>query len=142
MAMTPVTPTIAQNAVTILTAFGLPNASQALHAVESIPGFQDTLQWSSRLASSYIRTSQPVCTTSTTAGKTRKHIVANVTYIYKCTIFPFGKFWGHSGLTSYINYLKALSFYATIQPAVTPIENSWLWNVPIHGHAVMDYWAN
>ena len=65
----------------------------------------------------------------------------NVTYIYHCFVFPFGKFWGHSGLNSYIAILQRLSFYNIIAPVVTPLQNPWQWNVPIHGHAVMDYWA-
>jgi len=141
MAMSSISPTIPVSASLILTAYGMPNANQTLRAIESIPGFQDTLQWSSRLADSYVRTSQPACTTSTTAGKTRKHVVVNITFIYRCSVFPFGNFWGHAGLNSYISYLQGLSFYGTISPVVTTMQSSWQWNVPVHGHAVLDYWA-
>jgi hypothetical protein len=141
MAMSPISPATPSNASAILSAFGLSNPSQAMHIVGSIPGFQDSLQWSARLADSYVRTSQPTCSTSTTSGKTRKHVVVNVTYIYRCSAFPFGKFWGHSALTAYTNTLRGLSFYSVISAVVTSLDNSWNWNVPIQGRAVMDYWA-
>jgi hypothetical protein len=140
MAMSPISPATPPNALTILSAYGLPNPSQAVHTVCSIPGLQDSLQWSARLADSYVRTSQPICSTSTTQGKTRKHVVVNVTYIYRCATFPFGKFWGHAGLTAYTSTLKTLPFYNVISAVVTSLDNSWNWNVPIHGRAVMDYW--
>lgn len=141
MAMSPISPATPPNASAILSAFGLPNPSQTVHTVCSIPGFQDSLHWSARLADSYVRTSQPICSTSTTPGKTRKHIVVNVTYIYRCSSFPFGKFWGHTGLTAYTNTLRLLPFYSIISAVVTSLDNSWSWNIPIRGRAVMDYWA-
>jgi Flp pilus assembly protein TadG len=141
MAMSPISPATPPNALAILSAYGLPNPSQAVHTVCSTPGLQDSLQWSARLADSYVRTSQPICSTGTTQGKTRKHVVVNVTYIYRCSTFPFGKFWGHTGLTAYTNTLRALPFYGVISAVVTSLDDAWSWNVPIHGRAVMDYWA-
>ena len=68
-------------------------------------------------------------------------MVVNVTYIYRCSTFPFGKFWGHTGLSAYTSTLRALPFYGIISAVVASLDNSWPWNVPIHGRAVMDYWA-
>lgn len=141
MAMSPISPATPQNAWAILSAFGLPNPSQTMKTVCSVPGLQDSLQWSARLADSYVRTSQPICSTSTTPGKTRKHVVVNVTYIYRCSTFPFGKFWGHTALSAYTSTLRGLPFYGVISTVVTSLDNSWPWNVPIQGRAVMDYWA-
>ena len=141
MAMSPISPATPENAWAILSAFGLPSPSLAVHTVCGIPGFQDSLQWSARLADAYVRTSQPICSTSTTPGKTRSHVVVNVTYIYRCSTFPFGKFWGHSALSAYTSTLRALPFYGVISTVVTSLDDSWPWNVPIQGRAVMDYWA-
>jgi hypothetical protein len=141
LAMSPISPATPQNASAILSAFGLPDPGQTVRALCGVPGFQDSLQWSARLADSYVRTSQPTCSTGTVMGKTRSYVVANVTYIYRCSAFPFGNFWGHSGLTAYTDILKALPFYGVISAVVTSLDNSWSWNVPIHGHAVVDYWA-
>jgi hypothetical protein len=141
MALSPISPATPSNASEILTAYGLPNPDQAIHAVCNVPGLDDSLQWSARLADSYVRTSQPVCSTGTAPGKTRRYIVANVTYIYRCSAFPFGKFWGHSALTAYTNALRTLPFYGVISAVVVSLDNSWNWNVPIRGRAVMDYWA-
>ena len=141
MAMSPISPATPPNASAILSAYGMPDPSQTVRAIYSTPGFQDSLQWSARLADSYVRTSQPICSTSTTPGKTRKHVVVNVTYIYRCYTFPFGNFWGHAGLTAYTNTLKALPFYSVISAVVISLDNSWNWNIPIRGRAVMDYWA-
>ena len=141
MAMSPISPPNPQNASVILGAFGLPNPSLAMRTISRIPGFGDSLQWSARLADSYVRTSQPVCSTGTSAGKTRKYVVVRVTYIYRCYTFPFGSFWGHAGLTAYTNTLKGLPFYSVISAVVTSLDNLWAWNVPVYGRAVMDYWA-
>jgi len=141
MAMSPISPATPPNALAILSAFGLSNPTEAVHTICSVPGFEDSLQWSARLADSYVRTSQPVCSTGTTTGKTRRHVVVNVTYIYRCSAFPFGRFWGHAALTAYTNTLRALPFYGVISAVVTSLDNSWNWNVPIRGRAVMDYWA-
>lgn len=142
MAMSPISPATPQDASAILYAYGLPDPNRTVQTLCSIPGFQgDTTVWLARLANAYVRTAEPTCDTGTTQGKTRKHVVVNVTYIYRCSVLPFGDFWGHSGLNSYITMLKGLSFYPIIASAVTLLENSWRWNVPIHGHAVMDYWA-
>jgi hypothetical protein len=142
MAMSCISPQVPQNAATILTAYGLPDPNRTVRALCSIPGFQgDTAMWLGRLANAYLRTSQPTCSTGTVPGKTRKYVVVNVTYIYHCSVLPFGSSWGHSGFNSYITMLKGLSFYTLIAPAVTMLEGSWRWNVPIRGRAVMDYWA-
>jgi len=142
LAMSPISPGNTQNAVAILTAYGVPDPSQTVQTLCGIPGFNgDTTVWLARLASAYVRTGQPTCDTGTAPGKTRKHVTVNVTYIYRCSILPFGDFWGHPGLTAYLTVLKGLPFYAVIASAVTQLENSWRWNVPLHGHAVTDYWA-
>jgi hypothetical protein len=141
LALSPISPATPPNASAILSAYGLPNVSQAIHTVSRIPGLNDSLQWSARLADAYVRTSQPVCSTGIVSGKTRRYIVVNLTYIYRCSSFPFGKFWGHTALTAFTNTLRALPFYSVISAVVTSLDNSWNWNVPIRGRAVMDYWA-
>jgi len=142
MAMSCISPQVPQDAATILEAYGLPDPELTVRTLCTIPGFQgDTTMWLARLANAYLRTAQPTCSTGTAPGKTRKYVVMNVTYIYHCSVLPFGNSWGHSGFNSYITMLKGLPFYTLIAPAVTLLENSWQWNVPIHGRAVMDYWA-
>jgi hypothetical protein len=141
MAMSSISRATPQNASAILSAYGMPDPGRAMHALSGIPGFQDSLQWSARLADAFVRTSQPACSTGTAPGKTRRYVVVNVTYIYRCYTFPFGNFWGHAGLTAYTNTLKALPFYGVISAVVASLDNLWSWNIPIHGRAVMDYWA-
>jgi Flp pilus assembly protein TadG len=141
MAMSPISPATPTNASAILSAFGMSNPAMAVHTLASIPGLQDSVQWSARLADAFVRTSQPVCSTATSSAATRKYVVVNVTYIYRCNAFPLGSYWGHAGLNAYINTLKTLPFYSVISAMVTALGNSWQWNVPIHGRAVMDYWA-
>jgi hypothetical protein len=142
MAMSCISPQVPQDASTILLAYGLPDPNRTVRTLCRIPGFQgDTTMWLARLANAYVRTAEPVCDTGTAPGKKRRYVVVDVTYIYHCSVLPFGNFWGHSGLNSYITMLEGLSFYPLIAPAVALLENSWRWNVPIHGRAVMDYWA-
>jgi Flp pilus assembly protein TadG len=142
IAMSSISPQVPQDAATILQAYGMADPNQTVRTICNIPGFHgDTTMWLARLANAYLRTAEPTCDTGTAPGKKRKYVVVDVTYIYHCSVLPFGNFWGHSGFNSYITMLKGLSFYSLIAPAVTLLENSWRWNVPIHGRAVMDYWA-
>ena len=142
MALSCVSPRVPLGAQAIVHAYGVPDPNLTVRTLCDIPGFQgDTTAWLTRLAYAYVRTSQPSCDTGTSPGKTRKHVVVNVTYIYRCSIVPFGQVWGLSGLNAYIAMLHGLSFYPIIASAVTLLENSKTWNVPIHGRAVMDYWA-
>jgi hypothetical protein len=144
MAMTSISPKTPTNPHSILSAYGLQNSPQAVQTILSIPGFQgDSTAWLARLAEAYIRTSVMTCDTGTAAGKTRKHVEVNVTYIYRCTILPFGDVLGHSALTAYIAYLRGLPnpIPTNIGSVVDEIERSFRWNVPLHGRAVVDYWA-
>jgi hypothetical protein len=65
-----------------------------------------------------------------------------VTYIYRCTVFPLGQFWGASELWKYVQLLEDPHFPDVIHQAATTIWNLHRWNVPIRGHAIMDYWAD
>ncbi len=142
MALSCISPAVPQNAQAILQAYGVSDPNLTVRTLCSIPGFQgDTTAWLARLAYAYVRTSQPTCSTGTAPGKIHKYVVVNVTYIYRCSIVPFGQVWGRTGLNSYLAVLHGLSFYSLIASAVTALENSPTWNVPIHGHAVTDYWA-
>jgi hypothetical protein len=142
MAMSPISPGNQQDAVAILTAYGLPDPGQTVRTLCDVPGFQgDTAMWLTRLANAYVRTGEPTCDTGTATGKTRRHVVVNVTYLYRCAVLPFGDVWGRSAFDSYITMLEGLSFYPIIAPAVTLLENTRRWNVPIHGRAVVDYWG-
>jgi len=142
MAMSSISPKISQDGATVLSAYGMANPTQTMQTICNIPGFQGgTSNWTSRLAGSYIRTSEPTCDTARVAGKSHKYVTVDLTYVYSCSVFPFGTFWGHSDLTHYLTVLQVLPFYPTIQPTVTAIQNAWQWNVLVHGHAVMDYWA-
>ncbi|HTW91245.1 MAG TPA: TadE family protein [bacterium] len=142
LAMSAIAPPTVSNSSAVLSAFGLSNPNQTVGTICSISGFQgDSAAWLGRLASAFIRTSQPNCTVGTAPGKTHKYVSVDVTYIYRCSFTPFGKLWGHTGLNSYIATLQGLPFYTTIQSSVTQISNTWQWNVPVHGHAVTDYWA-
>jgi hypothetical protein len=142
MAMASISPQLTADASTVLRAYGLPDPERTVRTICVIPGFQgDTTMWLGRLANAYLRTAAPVCVVGTAPGKQRKYVTVDVTYIYHCTVFPFGSFWGHAGLNSYITMLEGLPFYSLIAPVVTGLGSSWRWNVPIHGRAVMDYWA-
>ncbi|MEO0078096.1 MAG: TadE/TadG family type IV pilus assembly protein [candidate division WOR-3 bacterium] len=129
------------NAMAILSAYGLPDPDQAMQALRNIPGFGDNTLWHTRLADACLRTGFPTCDTGTVPGKARKHVTVNLTYVYRCSFLPLGSFWGGVALNSFITMLKSLPFYALIEPAVTRLENSRPWYVPLHGRAVVDYWA-
>jgi hypothetical protein len=142
MAMSCISPRAPEDASTILRAYGLPDPELTVRTVCGIPGFQgDTTIWLARLANAYVRTGAPSCAIGTAPGKKHKYVSVDVTYIYRCSILPFGSFLGRAGLNSYIAMLQGLSFYPLIASAVTILEDSWRWNIPIHGRAVMDYWA-
>lgn len=143
LAMSSISPPQPPNAPAILSAYGMEQPNQAIKTLCDIPGFDsDTTEWRRRLAGAFIRTGEPACSTGTVSGKTRKHVAVNVTYIYRCNILPLGIFWGHSRLDSYITVLEGLSFYDLISAVATQIKGSWRWNVPIHGRAVTEYWAD
>jgi len=144
LAMTSISPRTVQNPVEVLSAFGLPNPALAAQAICAVPGVPaDETVWLPRLAEAYIRTSRPVCDTGTRPSAARKHVVVNVTYIYRCAILPFGLFWGRSGLDAYIAQVRGLPspIPGRIEPVVAQMENRWRWNVPLRGRAVMDYWG-
>jgi hypothetical protein len=140
--MSCISPRTLADAATVLTAYGLEDQGRTVRALCNVPGFDgDTAVWRARLANAFLRTGEPVCDTGTAPGKTRRYVTADITYIYRCSILPFGDFWGRPGFNSYISTIEGLSFYPLIAPAVALLEAACRWNVPIHGHAVMDYWA-
>jgi len=147
LAMTSISPKTlspGNKAAQVLRAFDVEDPDSVVQALLGIPGLPgDAELWLMRLAEAYVRTGEPDCDTATAAGKTRKHVVVNITYIYRCSVLPFGGVWGHSGLTAYIAYLRSLRFPipTLIASLVTQMENEWRWNVPIRGRAVVDYWA-
>ncbi len=141
MALSSISTGAPTNAMAVLNAYGLPDPNQAMEALRNVPGLGDNTLWHTRLADAYLRTGVPTCDTGTVPGKARKHVTVNLTYIYRCSFLPFGSFWGGAGLNSFIAMLKGLPFYTIIEPAVTRLENSRPWNVPLHGRAVVDYWA-
>jgi hypothetical protein len=141
MATSSISTGVPANATAVLSAFGLPDPDSAMEAIRNIPGFGDNTLWHTRLADAYIRTAEPACDTGTAPGKTRRHVVVDVTYIYRCSFVPFGNFWGSSGLSAHCTMLRALPFYFMIASSVVLLENNQGWNVPIHGRAVVDYWA-
>ena len=122
------------NANEILLDYGLTNPTQTVAALCSIPGFQgDNAKWLARLANAYLRTGAPTFAIGTYG--TRKNVTANVTYIYRCSFWPFGTVWGSAGINAYYNSLPAI-----VKPFATFVSSS-RWNITIHGRAVTDYWA-
>jgi len=147
LAMSAIQPTDAGNAVDILRAFGVTDPNQTVAALCSIPGFQgDNAKWLGRLANAFMRTGAPACTVGTAPGKTRKYVVANVIYIYRCNFWPFGIVWGQAGINAYCAVLQAFPFqspytYTVVSPFIALLQTNWRWNIRIHGRAVTDYWA-
>jgi Flp pilus assembly protein TadG len=137
MAMSSIASANNASARQILIAYGLTNPDSVIAAICSISGFQgDNAKWLARLANAYVRTSAPACTVATAPGKTRRYVVASVTYIYRCNFWPFGIVFGQSGVTNYYNSLpSAVKSYAAF------LLSSWHWNIAIRGRAVTDYWA-
>jgi hypothetical protein len=124
------------DARTILTAYGVdPDAT--VGALCNTRGFQGQFdQWLVRLANSYIRTGVPACSVGTVAGR-RDHIVAHVTYVYRCNFLPLGHLWGQAAISSYISTLPG-----TVQSYANGLLMShWQWNITIHARAITDYWA-
>ena len=147
MAMSSIGSATAANSEQILRAYGLTDPDQTVATLCSTPGFQgDDAKWLARLADAYVRTGVPACTVGTAPGKTRKYVVANVTYVYRCSFLPFGNVWGQAGINAYCNMLAAFPFYSpytysVVAPLADLIRNNWQWNVTVHGRAVTDYWA-
>ena len=147
MAMSAINSTNAGNSHDILRAFGLANPESTVAAICSIPGFQgDNAKWQGRLANAFLRTGVPACTVGTAPGKTRKYVIANVTYIYRCNFWPFGLVWGNAGVNAYIATLQAFPYYygytyTVVAPFVAILQSNWKGNIRIHGRAVTDYWA-
>jgi hypothetical protein len=142
LAMSGVCRKTVQDPTAVLSAYGVDDPAQTVQAVCRIPGFNgNTAEWGARLADAYVRTGMPARDTATAPGKTRRHVTVDVTYIHHCAFFPIGSFWGHGEVNAYVAALQALPYYYVIAPYVTGIANSWRWNVPIHGRAVLDYWA-
>jgi Flp pilus assembly pilin Flp len=143
MAMSPISPPQPTNPAKVLSACGIDDPDAAIKSVCKIPGFEGReAEWSGRLADAFIRTSVQNCSTGTVSGKTRKHVVVDVVYVYRCNILPLGIFWGHSRLDDFITSLEGLSYYETIKSVAAQIQSSWRWNVPIHGRAVTEYWVD
>ncbi|MBM3330364.1 pilus assembly protein [candidate division WOR-3 bacterium] len=135
MAMSPLSSATNVNANEILLDYGLTNPTQTVAAICSIPGFQgDNDKWLARLANAYLRTGAPSFAVANYG--TRKNVTANVTYVYRCSFWPFGIVWGQSAITTYYNSLPAI-----IKPFATFV-NTWRWNIVIHGRAVTDYWSS
>jgi hypothetical protein len=147
VAMSSIASSAAGNAEQVLLAYGLADPNRAAAALCSIPGFQNNdARWQARLANAYVRTYQPQCDTGTAPGKARKHVVVNVTYIYSCSFLPFGEVWGEAGIDAYCDRLRdVFQFYPPgytyVAPLADLIRSNWRWNIPIHGRAVLDYWA-
>ena len=134
MAMSSLASATNGNADSILRVCGVTNPTQTVAAVCNIPGFQgDNAKWLARLANAFLRTGAPSFTVGTYG--TRKNVTANVTYIYRCSFWPFGIVWGQSGITNYYNSLPA-----AVKPFATFVSQ-WRWNIVIHGRAVTDYWS-
>jgi hypothetical protein len=148
MAMSSIGPATADDATDVLLAYGLENPDSTVAALCSIPGFQgDDERWRVRLANAYVRTYVSQCDTGTAAGKTRKHVVVNVTYVYHCIFLPLGNVWGQARINSYCDMLAALTYvdppgyWPAVSDIVELIRNKWRWNITIPGRAVTDYWA-
>lgn len=149
MAMSPLVTPTADDPSNVLLAYGVADPAQTVATLCAIPGFQgDEAEWLARIASAFVRTGRPQCDTATAPGKTRKYVVADVDYIYRCSVLPLGSFFGSTGAMAYCSTLDTFTFYAPGRPnAVTSFvnflrnSNGWRWNVKIRGHAVMDYWA-
>jgi Flp pilus assembly protein TadG len=150
MAMSPIVVPTAEDPGNVLLAYGVadPNQTVATLCADN-PGFQgDEAEWLARIANAYVRTGQPQCDTATAPGKTRKYVVVNVDYIYRCAVLPLGSFFGGARTLDYCSTLDTFTFYPPGRPdAVTSFvnylrnSNGWRWNVRIRGHAVTDYWA-
>jgi hypothetical protein len=119
----------------ILQEFGLTSPTTTVGMICNIPGFQgDNDAWLARLGNAFLRTGAPAFTVGTFG--TRKNVTATVTYIYRCSFWPFGIVWGSAGLTNYYNSLPAV-----IKPFATFVSFP-RWNIAIRGRAVTDYWAD
>jgi hypothetical protein len=149
MAMSPLVLPTADDPNNVLLAYGVADPNQTVATLCGIPGFEgDEAEWSARIANAFVRTGQPQCDTATAPGKTRKYVVADVDYIYRCSVLPLGNFFGSARTLAYCAALDTFTFYPPGRPdAVTTFVNflrnsgGWRWNVRIRGHAVTDYWA-
>lgn len=134
LAMSSISTSNNDDAEQILQEFGLSDPYATVATICSIPGFQgNNAEWMARLANGYLRTGAPAFTVGTFG--TRQNVTATVTYVYRCSFWPFGVFWGSSGLTAYYNSLPA-----TVKPFATFVSSP-RWNITIHGRAVTDYWV-
>ena len=149
MAMSPIVPAIASDPGNVLLAYGVADPNQTVATLCAIPGFQgDESEWLARIANAYVRTGRPQCDTATAPGKSRKYVVADVDYIYRCAVLPLGTFFGSARTLEYCTTLDTFTYYPPGRPSAVSSfvdflrdSNGWRWNVRIRGHAVMDYWA-
>lgn len=148
MAMSSIGPATADAAGSVLKAYGLKDPDATVAALCSIPGFQgDDDKWLARLTNAYVRTYVSQCDTGTSAGKTRKHVAVNVTYVYHCVFLPLGNVWGQARIDAYCDMLAALTYvdppgyWPAVNDIVELIRSRWRWNITIPGRAVTDYWA-
>lgn len=150
MAMSSIVPAIADDPASVLLAYGVADPNQTVTTLCAIPGFEgDEAQWLGRIANAYVRTGRPQCDTATAPGRTRRYVVADVDYIYRCNVLPLGNFFGSARTLEYCSTLDTFTFLPPGRPnAVSTFvdflrnSNGWRWNVRIRGHAVMDYWAS
>lgn len=134
LAMSSISTANNDDAEQILQDYGLTDPYTTVATICSIPGFQGAnAEWMARLANGYLRTGAPMFTLGTFG--TRQNVTATVTYVYRCSFWPFGIFWGSAGLTAYYNSLPA-----AIKPFATFVSSP-RWNITIRGRAVTDYWA-
>ncbi|MBN2464744.1 pilus assembly protein, partial [candidate division WOR-3 bacterium] len=123
MAMSSIASGTNDDANNIMLAYGVTDPNQTMAALCSIPGFQnDSAKWRGRLANAYLRTFLPECDTTGTPSGRRKHVTVRVTYIYRCSFFPFGIFWGQAGINAYRAALTAL-FGGTMPLSVSAFAN-------------------
>jgi len=151
LAMSSIASTNVGKADEIIKAYWIDDPNLTVAKLCEIPGFQgDSTKWRGRLANAYLRTYLPQCDTSTASGK-RKHVVVNVTYIYRCSFLPLGNVWGTSAIAAYCdtlyNELGVFKFHdpaqwkQAVRDPIKLIRDASRWNLRINGHAVMDYWA-
>ncbi len=134
LAMSSISTANNEDAEFILDQYGLSDPNMTVAMICSIPGFKGANdEWMARLANGYLRTGAPALTVGTFG--TRQNVTATVTYVYRCSFWPFGIFWGSAGLAAYVSSLPG-----AIQPYATFVSSP-RWNIIIHGRAVTDYWA-
>ncbi len=136
IALSCITPTITGEASQILQILGL--ESDFLEGLRHLAK-SEFLQWPLRFADAYLRTRIDKAEVGDgPPGSGRNNVKVELTYYYKCQVFPMGILVGDGGFSDFLNILKTQ--YPSLSQIIEGIRRYIKYNIKIRASAKMDYW--